>query len=270
MNYWTQSTKNIYVAAHRGFSAAYPENTMPAFQAALALGVDQLETDVRVTADNELVLIHDDTLWRTTNGEGKVCDHTLEEIRRLDAGSYMGEQFKGTQVPTLLEFMELVKDHPTITLDIELKEYPTERGNEVRAYEVCDRVLAIIDAYGFTDRVVLNTFSNPLNEYIYEKYGGKYRQHVYYPMRAMKGKAKRDPYEYAYCSCMFRTFYNPIDMASKAEFDAMAELGPQPWAGAGVKDERGVDAAIACGARLITCNNPDEILRLLRQKGYHA
>ena len=61
MNYWTQSPKNIYVAAHRGWCAAYPENTLLAFQKALELGVDQIETDIRITKDGELVLIHDAT-----------------------------------------------------------------------------------------------------------------------------------------------------------------------------------------------------------------
>lgn len=88
MNYWTQNRDNIYVAAHRGWSTKYPENTMPAFRAALELGVDQLETDVRVTKDGELVLIHDGTVDRTTDGTGRVYDMTFEELQQLDAGSW--------------------------------------------------------------------------------------------------------------------------------------------------------------------------------------
>lgn len=78
MNYWTQSKDNVYVAAHRGWSEKYPENTMPAFKAAVALGVDQIETDVRVTKDGELVIFHDESVGRTTDGpEGvKVCELT--------------------------------------------------------------------------------------------------------------------------------------------------------------------------------------------------
>ena len=269
MNYWTQSTKNIYVAAHRGWSTKYPENTMEALKAAIDLGVDQIEIDVRVTRDNELVVMHDPTVDRTTNGTGLVCDKLLSEMKALDAGSYMGEEFKGLRVPTFSEVMELVKDHPTLTVDIELKEYPTTPGMETRAYEVCDRVLRIVDEYGYTDRVVINTFSNPLNEYIYKTYGKKYRQHVYYPINTMRGPVTMDPYSYAYCTCMFKALYNTVNMATKEEFDRMAALGPQPWAGAAVKDEASVDMAIACGATLITCNNPDEILDLLRKKGYH-
>ena len=80
MNYWTQSKNNIYVAAHRGSCDKYPENTMPAFRAAVEAGVDQIELDVRVTRDNELVIIHDSTVDRTTNGTGKVCDKLLAEL----------------------------------------------------------------------------------------------------------------------------------------------------------------------------------------------
>ena len=269
MNYWTQSKKNIFVAAPRGWSTKYPENTMEAFRAALDLGVDQIETDVRITRDGELVLIHDATVDRTTNGTGKVCDKLLAEIKALDAGARKGEQFAGARIPTFEELMELVKDHPTITLDIELKEYPTTPGNEARAYEVCDRVLEIVDRYGFADRVVINSFSNPLNEYVYKKHGKKYRQHVFYPVSVMVGPITVDPYSYGFCACMFRAFYSPLNMASDVEFELMAKKGVEPWAGACVADEKGVDMAIQNGARLITCNNPDVILSLLRQKGYH-
>jgi len=181
----------------------------------------------------------------------------------------MGEEFRGVQIPTFREFMELVKDHPTITLDVELKEYPSQPGNEKRALSVCDRVLKMIDEYGFTDRVVINSWSNELNEYIFKAYGKKYRQHVYYPISVMRDKPTIDPYSYGFCTCMFRSTFNDINMADKYEFDRMQQMGPEPWAGAGVKDEEGVDLAIQNGATLITCNNPDEILELLRKKGYH-
>lgn len=259
MNYWTQNKDNIYVAAHRGFCSYHPENTMLAFEKAVEVGVDQLETDVRVTKDNELVLIHDATVDRTTNGSGKVCDFTLDELKKLDAG-------KGERIPAFIEFMDFIKDHPTMTLDIELKEYPHEVGD--KAYEVADRVLKIVDDYGFSDRIVINTFSAQLHEYIADKYAGKYRQHVYFPVSVMK-KIKRDPLEYAYCCCMFMAFYDKVNMATKEEFDICASRGVQPWAGACVKDEKTVDMAIERGATLITCNNPDVVLDILRKKGKH-
>ena len=258
-NYWALSEDNIFVAAHRGFSEKYPENTIPAFQAAIDLNVDQLEIDIRVTKDDQLVIIHDATVDRTTNGTGKVCDYTLEELRRLDAGSWKGEEFKGLQIPTLIEFMDLVKDLPDMTIDFELKEYPVA-GWEEKSYSVCDRVMKIIDDYGYTDRCVINTFNGKLHGYIHKKYGKKYRQHVYYPPAYM-GEYDEEPYNYAYCSCMFRSV--------KKDYDWMKARGVQPWAGASVKNAETVDQAIADGAVLITCNNPDVILQLLRERGKH-
>ena len=134
MNYWKQSPKNIYVAAHRGLSSDYPENTMAAFRAAIAAGVDQIETDIRVSKDGELVLIHDATVDRTTNGHGRVDEMTFDELRALDAGKIRGMEGQGHQIPTLKEFMDLVKDLPEMTVDLELKEYPTEGHEEPPLY----------------------------------------------------------------------------------------------------------------------------------------
>ena len=257
MNYWTQSENYIYVAAHRGWCAKYPENTMAAFKGALTLDIDQIETDVRVTKDGELVLIHDATVDRTTNGSGLVIDYTFEELRKLDAGN-------GEQIPTLVELMELVKDHPTITLDIELKEYPTE-GREALAYSVCDRILKIIDDYGFTDRCVINTWSGKLHEYIVDTYGDKYKQHVYYPQRHL-GACTKDPYAYAYCTCVFGLEGEvTVEQVKKLHEDS----GVRIWAGTYAKDEKSIDLSVSIGAELITCNNPDEVLAILKRKGLH-
>ena len=92
MNFWTQSKKNIFVAGHMGWRSEYPENTMHSFRAAAEIGVDQIETDIRVTKDGELVLIHDATVDRTTDGTGKVIDYTYEELCKFDAGIKRGEE----------------------------------------------------------------------------------------------------------------------------------------------------------------------------------
>lgn len=258
MNYWKQSNSYIYVAAHQGWCAKYPDNTMEGFRAALTLDVDQLETDVRVTKDGELVLIHDATVDRTTNGTGLVCEMTLEELKKLDAGD-------GAQIPTLIELMELVKDHPTITLDVELKEYPID-GKDELAYSVCDRVLKMIDDYGFTDRCVVNTWNGKLHEYINDKYGDKYKQHLYYPQRHL-GECTRNPYEYGYCTCVFGVQEGEITLEDVEKLHQ--ETGVRIWAGTYAKDEESVNLAIEMGAELITCDNPDEVLEILRRKGLH-
>lgn len=258
MNYWTQSEKNIFVAAHRGWMAKYPENTMDAFRAALELGVDQLETDVRITKDGHLVLIHDSKVDRTTNGSGRVREMTLKELRALDAGG-------GREIPTFAEFMELVKDHPTITLDLELKEYPLPGWEEV-SYSVCDRVLKIVDDYGFTDRAVINSGNGKLNEYVFRKYGRKYRQHTYYPVDSL-GPYEIDPYSYAYCACIGGVKDGKTTAREVREF--CRTTGVRAWAGRYAKDEASIDFAVEMGVELITCDNPDEVLEILRRKNLH-
>lgn len=253
------NTKYMRVAAHRGFSEKYPENTMEAFRAAIEIGADEIETDVRVTADGELVLIHDDDVSRTTDGTGKVSEMTRAELKKLCAGVKKGAEFADARIPTLRELLEICKDHPTLTLDIELKEYPTE-GRESLAYEVCDKTLAMLDEYGFTKRCVINSWNGKLNEYVRAKYGDKYRQHVYYPQEYL-GECTVDPYSYAYCACLFTE--NP------EAFDYLRSRGVEPWVGAGVNNEEKLDRAIANGACTVTCNNVDEILALLKAKGLH-
>ena len=243
-----------------GWRSDYPENTMLSFKAAAEIGVDQIETDIRITKDGELVLIHDATVDRTTDGTGRVIDYTYEELCKLDAGIKRGEQFRGTRIPKLTELLDYVKTLPTMTLDLELKEYPTE-GHEEISYSVCDRVLALVEEYGFADRCVINTASGKLHEYILTKYNGRYKQHVYYPVNLMGTEMKVFPYSYGYCCCVFSD--------DVKNFQYVEDCGVRTWAGASVKDNDTVDWAIERGVELITCNNPDVVLKLLREKGYH-
>jgi glycerophosphoryl diester phosphodiesterase len=97
----------ITVISHRGEHLAHPENTLPAFQAAIDAGADFFELDVRTTSDGHLVLMHDGTVDRTTNGTGRVRDLTFDQIRALDAGAKFGSAFAGTKVPTFEEALNL-------------------------------------------------------------------------------------------------------------------------------------------------------------------
>ena len=110
----------VIVLAHRGYSAKAPENTMAAFELALAVGADGIELDVHMTRDGEIVVIHDDTLDRTTNGKGPVSDQTMAELRELDAGSWFSPEFAGERIPTLKLVLELIKDKDVL-LNIEIK-----------------------------------------------------------------------------------------------------------------------------------------------------
>ena len=99
---------HIVVVAHRSLSPGYPENTLSAFRRAIELGVDAIEVDLCATKDGVIVLLHDDTVDRTTNGKGFVSGYTFAELRLLDAGSYAGSEFVGEPIPTLEEALDLV------------------------------------------------------------------------------------------------------------------------------------------------------------------
>lgn len=98
------------VVAHRGASHAAPENTLAAFRQAAAEGAHYIEFDVACTADGELVVLHDDTVDRTTDGRGPVRELTLKQLRELDAGRWKGERFAGERVPTLDETLALAAE----------------------------------------------------------------------------------------------------------------------------------------------------------------
>jgi len=100
--------QDIVVVAHRGLAPGFPENTLLAFRHALEQGVDFLEVDLRMTRDGVPVIIHDDTVDRTTDGQGEVETFTLAELKKLDAGIHAGPEFAGTRIPTFEETLALV------------------------------------------------------------------------------------------------------------------------------------------------------------------
>jgi glycerophosphoryl diester phosphodiesterase len=113
----TAAKQKIVVISHRGEHLHHPENTLPAFQAAIDAGADYFEVDVRTTADGKLVLMHDGSVNRTTNGTGKVRDLTFAQVRALDAGAKFSPAFTNTQVPTFDEALELASGKIGIYVD---------------------------------------------------------------------------------------------------------------------------------------------------------
>ena len=134
------------VIAHRGASGTCPENTLIAFARAAALGAHMIELDVQLTRDGEVVVMHDWTLERTTDGAGAVSDRTLAEIRRLDAGAWFGPAFRGTRVPTLADVLAAVG----LPVNVELKPV----GDD--GLEAC--ALAVVESASALARVVFSSF----------------------------------------------------------------------------------------------------------------
>ena len=114
----TGASKKIEIIAHRGANNWAPENTISAIKKALELGADAIEVDVHLTKDNQLIIIHDEVLERTTNGTGNVADHTLVDLKQLDAGSWFSEDFKGEQLPTLQEVLKLINNKAMCLIEL--------------------------------------------------------------------------------------------------------------------------------------------------------
>lgn len=140
------------VLAHRGALRAAPENTIPAFEQALAQGADGVELDVILSRDGEVVIIHDDTLQRTTNGRGPVADLTLAELKQLDAGAWFDARFAGTCIPTLAEALAALSAPARINVELKAPPYPATSALAARA-------LAVVRAAGAEDRVLFSSFS---------------------------------------------------------------------------------------------------------------
>jgi glycerophosphoryl diester phosphodiesterase len=109
---------NFTIIAHRGASAYYPENTLAAFEGAIALGADMVELDVQLSADGEVVVFHDEKIERCTNGRGKVIEYTLTTLKKLDAGSWFDRKFQGTRIPTLQEVLNVCKNKIAVNVEI--------------------------------------------------------------------------------------------------------------------------------------------------------
>jgi glycerophosphoryl diester phosphodiesterase len=114
----TAQTQRVVAISHRGEHLERPENTLPAFKEAIRVEADFIEVDVQTTKDGKLVLSHDGTVDRCTNGTGKVSDMTFDQVEALDAGIKKGPQFAGTKVPTLDEVLDLARGKIGVYVDI--------------------------------------------------------------------------------------------------------------------------------------------------------
>ena len=133
--------------AHRGASAYAPENTLAAFDKALDLGAAHVEFDVHFSADGQVVVIHDDTVDRTTNGSGAVASLTLAQLRLLDAGSWFAAQFTGERIPSLVDLLERYKSR--LHFHIEIKG---------QAEHLSERTIDLVRSYGWPDSVTITSF----------------------------------------------------------------------------------------------------------------
>lgn len=255
--------KRVLLGAHRGDRRHYPENTMAAFRAAVKIGCDAIETDVRMTKDGHLVLIHDRDVDRTTNGHGKVDDMTLDELRELDAGSWKSPVFTGEKIPTVEEFLDLIA--PTgMLVNWELKEYPADFGMQ-RAFATVDKLATLIDRYDMAERSLMNSFSDLLLDYVDDKWPHKFAIHGYIHYNRPKDTPTRPLHDFLDWAAIWRKdadhttgFREDYDFA--AQRDILTCILVTDTA----EEYR---KALSMGCRMFTSDDPAEGMAVLKALG---
>jgi glycerophosphoryl diester phosphodiesterase len=149
------------IIAHRGASGVAPENTIPAIDSAISAGADFIEIDVRMSKDGAVVVMHDETADRTTNGKGKISELTLAEILSLDAGSWFGEEFRGTKVPLLEEVVAYLNGRTKLLIEIK------KNGNQSAGIE--EAVIGIIRKYSAESWCEVQSFNDEVLKIMHTK-----------------------------------------------------------------------------------------------------
>ncbi|HEY9152901.1 MAG TPA: glycerophosphodiester phosphodiesterase family protein [Anaerolineales bacterium] len=140
---------HLVIFAHRGASAHAPENTLASFELALSQGADAIELDARLSADGQVVVIHDSTVDRTTNGHGRVAKLTLNELRSLDASSSYAEKYRREKIPLLEEVFEAVGKK--MLINVELKNYTPHD-------QLVEKVCELVQKHGLENRIIFSSF----------------------------------------------------------------------------------------------------------------
>ena len=278
---WSGFNGKMQVSGHRGARWTKPENTMTSFKYALDIGCDSIETDIRFTADKQLVLMHDETADRTTDGHGPIREMTLEQFKGLNA-AYGFEDFAPEAPPTFEELLQFCcAQEKKIFINCEFKEYPVD-GRDEFAYECADAIIEMIRKYDYEKHFVINSFSAKLLEYICDKYPGEkpgtcmYPVHGFYPYETMSG-ATRCPGEYCDCLCVYTHHYLPdgtrrvenYHVPTRDVCEKLLAEGKELWVGPMVSSYDELKWAVERGINVVCSDFPEDTLRILKELGYH-
>lgn len=148
--------KKCNVISHRGANIYAPQNTLPAFEKSVEIGVDGLETDVHLSRDGKLVICHNYTIDETSNGKGKISDMTLGELKSYDFGSYFSPKYKDTKIPSVDEFLSFVETADISVLNIELKS-PEQKGTAI-----VKETIKAVKEHGLFDKLIISSFDPSL------------------------------------------------------------------------------------------------------------
>lgn len=161
LNLPTGNDDGFIVIAHRGASAYAPENTHSAFKLAIEMKAEMIELDVSITKDGVPVVVHDETVDRTTSASGAVGSFTLAELKELETGAWFGKEFEGEPFPTLEEVLAYIDGN--IALNIEIK---TEAVTDVAEGGVVDKSVQLVKKGGVEDQIIFSSFDYRVMEHL--------------------------------------------------------------------------------------------------------
>jgi glycerophosphoryl diester phosphodiesterase len=253
-------TDKVWVIAHQGGEGIWPSNTMYAFERAVKMGVDMLDLDVNMTQDGVLVVVHDDSVDRTTDGKGKIKNLTLEQIQALDAGWYWPQESRptdphpfrgqGIRIPTL---EAVFKAFPQMPMTIEIKQDEPSLAKPfcemLRRYDMTDKVIIP----SFIERAILD-FRAACPEVMTAMTESEVRNLIFLGDlvgRAPQAKALQVP-----------TTAGPIQVVTPGfvSFATARGLVVQPWT---INDATEMRALIGMGVHGINTDRPDVLMKVL-------
>lgn len=263
-------SKQVLVASHRGDWRNYPENSLAAIESVIRMGADIVEIDLALTADSVLVVCHDRTINRTTNGRGRVCDLLYDSISRCVLRS--GHGVKTThRMPTLHEALETCRDRIVVNID--------------KGYQYYDLALALSEELGVTDQLLIKG-SRPARE-VAVKFAANDRNMMYMPiidLHKPQGRALFAEYRASGMPLACEVCWRELTPEVKACMAEVVSGGSKLWTNTlwpslcgGLCDDAAFDgdpaaiygAHVALGATIIQTDRPELLLGYLRSQGLH-
>lgn len=266
-------SRYVLVVSHRGDWRNYPENSLPAIESVIRMGVDVMELDLKQTKDSVLVLCHDWTLDRTTTGRGAVSDYTYAELMAFDLKRGHGIAIPGLKMPTLRQALEICKDRILVNVD--------------QGYDFYDKVLAMAEELGMTDQILIKS-GQPLSV-VQARMAGHPRNLLYMPVINVAPRDKMTlfdeyiaakPSQLAYEICFGTLDDNTRDVARRV-LDSGAKLWINTlWASlcGGYDDDRAFDSEdpgtvygpiLDLGCSIIQTDRPEFLIAYLKKQNRH-
>lgn len=249
-----------WVVAHRGYRAKYPENTTVAFEAAISVEADMIELDVCLSRDRIPVVIHDKTLDRTTNGKGLVSEHTLSELKELDAGSWFSTEFKDETIPTLEEALLKIKGRVTVNIEIKPESFEELSPQDAIEVQVCE----MVEKLEMVDSVLISSFEHFFFSRIQRWYHDQNKSKII-RTATLQEVPLSDDFAAAICQRHNAYSFHPDECHVTPKLIQLLKSGGVRIIPYTINDEKRMEQLIKLGVSGIISDEPELLLEVIRR-----